>query len=808
MSKTYRVKKRSSQKDKKSKMSPRWPWICLCLLSMAFIVATGIASSKPAQEALWVNWAMVLARGLSGTAGVFGMAFCFMLILNSLVKLAKPNAPLPRFVWGLWVLLISVSAIYHGLKAPWDECFTFAKTGGGGGLVGACFHWFFRVSLGKFGAFLVLTSGLAVGFSLVANKTAYAPFSLIWMGALSIWQWFRRFLADFFRPVGPPVEEFHVETGEYAEEEEGLGLHSLLESEESAPRYAPEPKESSLSSAISDIRQQLAASEASATQSQEQEDFSYMSQPSLDDIVFYELPGMDILEKSSAQRRQRSTQDLEARGRIIEKTLLSFGVVAKVVNYVQGPAVTQFELQPGPGVKIASIVNLSQDLALALAAPDVRMEAPIPGKSAVGVEVPNRESSLVHLRDVLETKEFRNSKSPLTLALGKDIAGRAMITTLEKCLHLLIAGATGSGKSVCINSIIASILYKARPDQVKLILIDPKRVELTMWSQVPHLIAPVVSDPKKASGALRWAIKEMESRYEKFTKVGTRDIERYNQVATPPGSPKPALPYVVIIIDELSDLMMVSPAEVEDSIFRLAQMARAAGIYLIVATQRPSVDVITGTVKANIPSRLAFAVASQIDSRTILDMAGAEKLLGRGDMLFYPVGASKPSRAQGCYLSEREIDELVSFVSAQAKPQFAPDVLTQPEVAAKESEIQEDAFFSQALRIVVEAKQASVSLLQRRLPIGYSRAARLIDAMEMKGYVGPYEGSKPREVRITIQEFMRLFENGENKETTAAEQKTSKMDDPMQTLLKRAEADYQRSMQSEIKKDQSRGAKR
>ncbi len=808
MSKTYRVKKGTSQKDKKSNKPPRWPWVSLCLLSITLIVSTGIAGSKPVQGGLWVNWAMALARGLSGTVGVFGMAFCFMLILNSLVKLAKPESPLPRFVWGLWVLLFSVSAVYHGIKAPWDECFAFAKTGGGGGLVGSSFYWFFRVSLGKFGAFLALAFGAAAGFSLVANKTAYAPFSLMWMGALSVWQWFKKFLADFFRPVGPPVEEFQEEIHEYAEEDESLGLHRLLETEPAEATRDTEPKESSLSSAISDIRQQLSAAEAGAAASQEQEDFSYMSQPSLNDILFYELPGLDILEKSNVQKRQRSVQDLEARGRVIEKTLLSFGVVAKVVNYVQGPAVTQFELQPGPGVKIASIVNLSQDLALALAAPDIRMEAPIPGKSAVGIEVPNRESSLVHLRDVLETKEFRNSKSPLTLGLGKDIAGRAMITTLERSLHLLIAGATGAGKSVCINSIIASILYKARPDQVKLVLIDPKRVELSVWSKIPHLIAPVVSDPKKASGALRWAIKEMESRYEKFTKVGTRDIERYNQVATPPGSPKPALPYVVIIIDELSDLMMVSPAEVEDSIFRLAQMARAAGIYLIVATQRPSVDVITGTVKANIPSRLAFAVASQIDSRTILDMAGAEKLLGRGDMLFYPVGAAKPSRAQGCYLSEREIDELVSFVSAQAKPQFAPDVLTQPEVAAKESEIQEDAFFSQALRIVVEAKQASVSLLQRKLPIGYSRAARLIDAMEVKGYVGPYEGSKPREVRITIQEFMRLFENGDNKETSAEERKPEKMDDAMQALLRRADADFQETLRSGSRKDQTRGAKR
>ena len=301
--------------------------------------------------------------------------------------------------------------------------------------------------------------------------------------------------------------------------------------------------------------------------------------------------------------------------------------------------------------------------------------------------------------------------------------------------------------------------FKARPDQVKLLLIDPKRVELSAWSRIPHLITPVVTDPKKSAAALRWAVKEMESRYERFTKVGSRDVERYNEISTIPGSTRPALPYIVIIIDELSDLMIAAPAEVEDCIFRLAQMARASGIYLVVATQRPSVDVITGTIKVNIPSRIAFAVTSQVDSRTILDVGGAEKLLGRGDMLFFPVGAPKPIRAQGAYLSEPEIDRIVSFASKQAQPQYATGVLTVPESPTQEIEMQEDPLFPQAVRIVVEAKQASVSLLQRRLPIGYSRAARLIDAMELKGFIGPYEGSKPREVKLSMNEYLRLFEN-------------------------------------------------
>ncbi len=792
MSRTYRVKKGASQKNGKANKPSRWPWLALCLAGMLLIISIGISGSNPVGQGLWVNVAMWVARRVSSISGTLGMVFCFLLILNAVVKLASPDKPLPRFVWGMWVLFLFVSGIYHSFKAPWEGTFAFAKTGGGGGIVGACISWFFRVALGRVFALVAMGFGVTVGLSLLANKTAYTPFSLIWMAALSGWQWFCKFLANFFRAQGPSPDEIEPGFGRVdSPDKNNLDLAALLEGDPQKERArareesSQEPRETSFSSAVADIKGRLsspdsqesitsrpswdarARSEASATETGE--DFASMVQPSLNEDLFYEFPSFNILEKSDPQRRQRPSQDLEARARIIEKTLLSFGVVAKVVNYTQGPAVTQFELQPGPGVKIANIVNLSQDIALALAAQDIRMEAPIPGKSAVGIEVPNRETSLVHLRDVLETKEFRTSKSPLTVALGKDISGRSVITTLDRSLHLLIAGATGAGKSVCINSLIASILFKARPDQVKLVLIDPKRVELSVWSKIPHLIAPVVSDPKKASGALRWAIKEMESRYEKFTKVGTRDIERYNQVATPPDSVKPAMPYIVIIIDELSDLMMVAPAEVEDSIFRLAQMARAAGIYLVVATQRPSVDVITGTIKANIPSRIAFAVASQIDSRTILDIGGAEKLLGRGDMLFAPVGATKPLRAQGCYLSEREIDELVSFVSSQAKPQFAPGILSQPEVAERDTEIQEDPFFPQALRIVVEAKQASVSRLQRKLPIGYSRAARLIDAMEGKGYVGPYGGSKPREVRLSIQEYMRMFEETSSEETRPPE---------------------------------------
>lgn len=756
----------------------------LGLIGMLFIVAVGM-SRAPAGEGLLVIIPSTMARAVRIVAGIFSMFLCFLVILNSVIKIVKPSDPLPRFVWGLWVVFVFGASIWHAYSVTWTDVFMAARTGGGGGMAGAAVYWFLRNALTRYLAIVAMALGTTVGASLLINKSPWTPFSLIWMAAMSGWQWFRDFLGEVFKEHGPNPEDLEIGVEEIRQPQED----ETLEDPPERPRRKTGLSEAGtgFSSTVSELKERLAkqdsesAGQAAATASSGQsvvparpapghvgdldklaaEFAPLMEQPPLTEDLFYDLPPYDMLQKSDPPKRAaRGKDDTDSLSRVIERTLLSFGVVAKVVNVEQGPTVTRFELQPGPGVKVASIVSLSQDLALALAAQDVRIEAPIPGKSAVGIEVPNKEVSTVHLRDVLEMREFRNSRSPLTIAFGKDVAGRAVVTTLDHCLHLLIAGATGSGKSVCINTIISCLLYKARPDEVKLVLIDPKRVELTVWAQVPHLIAPVVSDPKKAAGALRWAIKEMESRYEKFAKVGTRDIDRYNEVATPPGSMKPAMPYIVIVIDELSDLMMVAPAEVEDAIFRLAQMARASGIYLVVATQRPSVDVITGTIKANIPTRIAFAVASQIDSRTILDMAGAEKLLGRGDMLFSPVGSTKPLRAQGCYVSEREIDELVSFVSAQAKPQFATGILAVPETVERNTEVQDDPFFPQALRIVVEAKQASVSLLQRKLPIGYSRAARLIDAMEVKGYVGPYGGSKPREVNLSIQDYMRMFEGG------------------------------------------------
>ncbi|MDQ0876379.1 S-DNA-T family DNA segregation ATPase FtsK/SpoIIIE [Paenibacillus sp. V4I3] len=465
----------------------------------------------------------------------------------------------------------------------------------------------------------------------------------------------------------------------------------------------------------------------------------------------YEMPSLELLAKPAVGKGSEMA-DYKANARKLEATLESFGVRAKVLEVVRGPAVTRYEIQPDVGVKVSRIVSLTDDIALALAAKDIRMEAPIPGKAAIGIEVPNLEVSIVTMREVMETSAFQESSSRLSVVLGRDISGQPIVGNLARMPHLLVAGATGSGKSVCINGIITSILYKAKPNEVKFLMIDPKMVELNVYNGIPHLLAPVVTDPRRASLALKKVVVEMEKRYELFSKSGTRNIEGYNAMLTESGTAVP-LPYYVVIVDELADLMMVAANDVEDSITRLAQMARAAGIHLIIATQRPSVDVITGVIKANIPSRIAFGVSSQVDSRTILDMVGAEKLLGRGDMLYLPVGASKPVRIQGAFLSDQEVEHVVGFVRTQEQANYQEEMVPHVEEMPEQQNEFEDELYDQAVQIVLEAKQASVSLLQRRMRVGYTRAARLVDSMEAKGVVGPYEGSKPREVLMSIEQY-------------------------------------------------------
>ncbi|MCV4232094.1 DNA translocase FtsK [Virgibacillus sp. LDC1] len=465
----------------------------------------------------------------------------------------------------------------------------------------------------------------------------------------------------------------------------------------------------------------------------------------------YKLPPFRLLSKPNNGGKGGDQNDYMQVARKLEATLESFGVRAKVLEVVRGPSVTRYEIQPDIGVKVSRIVNLTDDIALALAAKDIRMEAPIPGKSAIGIEVPNNEVSLVTMREVMETPTFQESESKLSIAFGRDISGQTIVGNLARMPHLLVAGATGSGKSVCINGIITSILYKAKPDEVKFLMVDPKMVELNVYNGIPHLMAPVVTDPKRASLALKKIVVEMEKRYELFSKSGTRNIEGYNNLMK--DNLPAVLPYIVVIVDELADLMMVAANDVEDAITRLAQMARAAGIHLIIATQRPSVDVITGVIKANIPSRIAFGVSSQVDSRTILDMAGAEKLLGRGDMLFMPMGSSKPIRVQGAFMSDHEVENIVDFVRDQGQAEYDESLVPEIEESSNSDEEELDELYEQAVTIVLEAKQASVSLLQRRMRVGYTRAARLIDSMEARGVIGPYEGSKPREVLMSMEQY-------------------------------------------------------
>lgn len=486
----------------------------------------------------------------------------------------------------------------------------------------------------------------------------------------------------------------------------------------------------------------------------------------------YQYPSVDLLEENPASGSNKNMNEIMNHVERLEKTLNDFGVKGKIADVSCGPAITRYEFQPAAGIKVSKIVNLSDDIALSMAVAGVRIEAPIPGKAAVGIEIPNKTTSMVCLRELIESDAFQKSKSKLTVALGKDISGQAVVTDLSKMPHLLIAGSTGSGKSVCINTLINSILYKATPDEVKFLMVDPKKVELGNYNGIPHLISPVVTDAKKAASALRWAVSEMDRRYEVFANQGVKDMPRFNKLseeriaAAQTEEEKAAIeimPYIIVLIDELADLMMVAPADVEDAICRLAQLARAAGIHLVVATQRPSVDVITGIIKANMPSRIAFAVSSQTDSRTILDMGGAEKLLGRGDMLFYPTGMPKPQRVQGVYVSDKEIERIVDAVKVQGQPVYNEEIGTAAINTEKEAEQEEawDDLIPEATKLFIENGQASISLLQRRFRVGYTRAARIVDQMEQRGLVGPYEGSKPRQIKVTMSQYMDMVENGE-----------------------------------------------
>ncbi len=684
-------------------------------------------------------------------------------------------------VFLLWLILLGLLQLrLPGVEAfSKEDMLSEGKLGHGGGIIGASVALLLRNAVGMTGSYVILIMGALIGALLVVNRSLIGGLRDAHDVSRQTGGWLKDQLYDFIyvfqdtketepftedrTKETPPLSgattkklgknKVKINTGVPIEDqfsgERPVVIRTLGETME-APAYFPnEP-------------QQVGQLEFEQVLDKDASRVSLNIPGKLTGTPIsrqirkkdnYQLPSLLLLQKSIKVNNPRLNKDLADNVKILEDTLASFGVKVKVTHVTQGPAITRYEAQPAPGVKVSKITNLSDDIALGLAATHVRIEAPVPGKSVVGIEVPNKVVATVQFREVVETSEFQNSLSKISMALGKDITGTSVIADLTKMPHMLVAGATGSGKSVCINTIIHSILFKARPDEVKLLLVDPKMVELANYNGIPHLIAPVVTDPKKAAGALKWIVTEMETRYELFAAAGVRDIVRYNYLRTQDkGTDLATLPYVVVIIDELADLMMVAPGEVEDAICRIAQMARAAGIHLIVATQRPSVDVITGLIKANIPSRIAFAVSSQTDSRTILDMNGAEKLLGRGDMLYYPMGASKPLRVQGCYLADKEMENVMEFLQKQAKPEYQ-EIPNIEFASSTKVEEELDELFYQAAQLFIESDNASVSLLQRRLRIGYTRAARLMDLLEEKGVVGGYEGSKPREVLLSRGQF-------------------------------------------------------
>lgn len=646
----------------------------------------------------------------------------------------------------------------------------------GGGLIGAALTVVLFFLFKDLGSYIVISAGGVIALLLITNRSLTEIFCSVKHLGKTSFQFIHRLIINtfaFFSVEGSKeasVENYSVK--EYSSFEAGAeegqdkkGKNRKIEEEEK--------DEGPIINVYHNVKKSLngqttAMENDAAPQAEEQED-------SLDPIFKqepapfqnYQVPSLALLTKINKLRDQQQQKIILERAKSLENTLASFGVNVKIREIQAGPAVTRFEIQPETGVKVSRILSLSDDLALNLAASDVRIVAPIPGKAAVGIEVPNKIISVVYLKEVLEDPNFHSSPSPLTIGLGKDIAGVSIFADLLKMPHLLIAGSTGSGKSVCINTIICSILFKASPGAVKFLLIDPKLVELSIYNGIPHLLSPVITEPKKAAAALRGMVKEMIRRYDLFARQGVRDISRYNELcrsAASDAAGEGSLPYIVVIIDELADLMMVAPSEVEDSIVRLSQMSRAAGIHLVIATQRPSVDIITGLIKANITSRIAFAVSSQVDSRTILDAGGAEKLLGRGDMLYYPIGVHKPLRVQGAFISEKDISRIMEYTKQQGSPLYQETLLFNAEedevFPVEEKKEEGDPLLPEVVELIAQTGHASISLVQRRFRVGYTRAGRLIDELERFGVVGQHEGSKPRKVLMNKEQAMNVINEG------------------------------------------------
>ncbi|GAA4059706.1 DNA translocase FtsK [Amphibacillus indicireducens] len=742
------------RKKKKLKLSQSFKYELYGILFVLIAIFGSGAGSI--SDGLITSW---LENSLRFLFGFWYMGASLALLVIGIYLMIKRKMPkiVTRRTLGLFIVFIGILLISHIdqynhylsvegssiIRTTWRNYLDFIKGTSsasllGGGMIGALLYAFTYVLFSTTGAIFLAVFMLLNGTVFLLDLSLDKIFSKR-IKQFKTWHKSRK-----KRKKEPKKEQAKIkptlaiqDQSQEAEEEEGPVIAAFTEvaySEQADNEIEPSQPEAS----NQEIEPEMETLEVTAMTELENQS--------------YELPAIQLLDQPKNKKHQQDRKGIQQTVRKLESTFESFGVKAKVAKVHIGPAVTKYEVYPAAGVKVSKIVSLHDDIALALAAKDIRIEAPIPGKSAVGIEVPNQEISMVTMYEVFETLKDQDG-SKLSFVLGRDISGDAIIAELNKMPHLLIAGATGSGKSVCINGIITSILMRAKPHEVKMMMIDPKKVELNIYNGIPHLLAPVVTDPKKAAQALQKVVAEMERRYDLFSDTGNRNIEgynnfvkEYNETATTEDQ-QPLLPYIVVLIDELADLMMVASKEVEDSITRLAQMARAAGIHLIIATQRPSVDVITGVIKANIPSRIAFSVSSQTDSRTILDMGGADKLLGRGDMLFLPVGLSKPVRIQGAFLSDHEVEKIVDHCITQQKAKYQEEMI--PDEIPETQEEPDDELFDEAVEMIIEMQRASVSMLQRRFRIGYTRAARLIDMMEDRGIVGPYEGSKPRKVLIT-----------------------------------------------------------
>ena len=739
--------------------------IGIFLLTAGIISLFSLLNFNTGSVGVYVSKLLSYSFGL----GAFVIPLLMMIIGVLYIKTEQGIVYSVRF-WGLVLLYISILGLIHHFFIIENNEIMPESLINGGGLVGGMLVFMLRKFFGFYGTLILLLASCICGILITTTCSIYKTFitarDQAQQGLSTANEQIKKVEKIYNHEKDRRFSEQKVKNGQLAEElaatvEPSVSVtdNSLMDKllEQAALQEQAEARSVTLiEEKIGQEKESMASHKVRpSTKSNEVEEGS-MLQPDNTQIAGYVIPPLSLLKKTVVSTDGKLAKEVANNARILEKTLESFNVKAKIIHISQGPTVTRYEVEPAPGVKVSKIVNLADDIALSLAASGVRIEAPIPGKAAIGIEVPNKVTLSVPLRDVLESDDFLLSSSKLVVALGKDIAGKTVTADLGKMPHLLIAGSTGSGKSVCINTLLTSILFKATPQEVRLILIDPKVVELTSYNGLPHLLTPVVTDPKKAASALRWAVQEMERRYEMFAAAGVRDIGRYNEMIEHfpigEGSSGEKIPYIMIIIDELADLMMASPVDVEDAIIRLAQKARASGIHMVLATQRPSVDVITGLIKANVPSRIAFAVSSQIDSRTILDMAGAEKLLGKGDMLFYPIGMPKPLRVQGAFIADDEVEQLTEYIKKQVEPPEYLEGITACEGAIKEEKKQnvfEDELFKDALKIIVETNQASASMLQRKFRIGYTRASRLIDAMEEMKIIGPNIGSKPREIIMT-----------------------------------------------------------